>query len=114
MEKTKFLVLALRSYNKYLMKSLNLQLDELQISPRLFRKQSTDEKELYLYFQNNDTLQPLEYFTQDLDNKELFLQTTTGERIREWGDFVTAIIPIMFTILAIVLPQQFGASGNSK
>jgi hypothetical protein len=55
----------------------------------------------------------LEYFRQGLNNNELLLQTTTGERIREWGDFITAIIPIMFTILAVVLPQQFGALGKS-
>jgi hypothetical protein len=105
-QKLNWLTKALHSYNKYLLRNLKLQIDNLKVYSRLVVEsdaQVSDRiKVLSESFDNSDKLMPARRLSEimEIDKKEEFLtKQTISARIITWGTLAGAILPVVISII---------------
>lgn len=109
--KMNYLIMALNSYNKYLKRNLSLQITNIDNIYSKIITYSIDDKTEMIYsicssFLSNDKLKPIKYISTIFDpqNKEQFLsKESLGSKIKEWGVFLAAIIPVLISVIQFVL-----------
>jgi len=105
-ERLQRLSITLNSYNKYLLRSLKLQIDTSKVYPRLVIESNVKvnecTKSMSESFDDNDKLTPARQLSQimNLPNEELFLKRSLGAIIIMWGNFAFAtILPVAISII---------------
>jgi hypothetical protein len=110
MQKMKYLLKGLNSYNIYLRRHLHMRTDVNKILLKIgFTAEGKKEsilKSLHNCFEE-DRLGPLKYISSLLDippTEELLAKEKLGERLKEWITLVAIIIPILISINQLLTP----------
>jgi hypothetical protein len=102
----------LKAYNKFLTRNLSIQLDEPKIYSKILSTHSIDDNAIISSFDDYDKLKPVICFTNFTGKDELVLQVTKVQIIKEWVEFLVAILPIVLSVLAALLPTYFNPLKN--
>ena len=105
MDKMKYYIRGLKTYNTYLARILNIKLDELKIFSSLLSENEIDEKNLLLSFDDNDKLKPIKWLTDFTNKTDLVIQVTRFQMVKDSIEFLLGLLPLIFTILALALPS---------
>jgi hypothetical protein len=109
-EKIDYIIMALNSYNKYLKRKIKLQISNINnIYSKIIADPLIDESEfiksLSTAFQSDDNLQPTRTILNFLDiqnSQEVLTKEPLWEKVKEWGAFLVAIIPVAISIVQLV------------
>jgi hypothetical protein len=104
-DKMKYYIQGLKTYNKYLARILNIKLDELKIYSSFLSINGIDEKNLLLSFDDNAKLKPVEWLTDFTNKTDLVIQVTRLQMVKDSIEFALVILPPVFTILALAFPS---------
>jgi hypothetical protein len=110
-EKMNLLVRALISYNKYLKRTLKLQINNIDsICSKIISDQLLDKPEfvnsISSAFQGNDKLKPTALilnFLKIQKTDQFFIKEPLSEKIKEWGALSAAIIPVVISMIQFIL-----------
>jgi hypothetical protein len=111
-EKMNLLVRALNSYNKYLKKTLKLQINNIdKICSKIISDPFLDKheftKSISDAFQSDDKLKPTTQILSFLNIKnteEFLIKEPLWTKIEEWGTLLVPIITVAISIIQFVLP----------
>jgi hypothetical protein len=104
-------VRALNSYNKYLKRTLKLQINNIdQICSKIISDHLLDKPEfvysIWSGFQDTDKLMPTTLLLNmvGIENREQFLKKEPLlDKIKEWGALSAAIIPLVISVIQFIL-----------
>lgn len=113
--KIRFFVIAIDYYNKYLQRTLKIEINKVLIFSQILSKSREDRNTLLSSipstFDDMDKLKPIAELSKHLKDKEpILVKQSLAEKIISAGGFIAAIIPIVITILQLMLPQYFPES----
>ena len=111
--KARYLILALSSYNKYLRRYLNFEIND-KLFLKIIQIYITSESEWINISKafKTDKLGPVKYFSNLVPQTPVFMKEKLGQKIRTWGTFAVAIIPIIITLIQLLLPKYFTKYGS--
>ena len=109
-EKMRYLVMGINSYNKYLKKNLKLQINNIdnlhsKIISNFIIHNSMFIDSLHKTFQTDNKLLPLRYIISflNLETEQFLVKESLWEKIKDWGAFLVAVIPVAISIIQLLL-----------
>lgn len=110
-DKMNLLVRALKSYNKYLKRTLKLQINNIDgICSKIILELLLDKPEfvnsISTAFQSNDKFKPTTLilnFLKIQKTDQFFTKEPLWDKIKEWGALSAAIIPVVISIIQFIL-----------
>jgi hypothetical protein len=112
-----YLILGLNSYNKFLKRNLKLQFDDAMVCSKIISS-SEKNKSLNLItesFKDSDKLISCLFNVVKLSDKDQFLvKKRLGDKIKDTVTILTAIIPIVISIVQLMFPHYFEKLGATK
>jgi hypothetical protein len=109
-EKMRYLVMGINSYNKYLKKNLKLQINNIdnlhsKIISNFIIHNSMFLDSLLKTFQTDNKLLPLRYIISflNLETEQFLVKESLWEKIKDWGAFLVAVIPVAISIIQLLL-----------
>lgn len=115
-ERVKYLVLGLGFYNKYIRRTLGLQINDLKlIYSKIIADAAVDRryfmKELGTAFEDNDRLKPIRCLTGLSDTKDpehFLVKESVGKKLEEWatilGTLASAITAVISAAVSVLPP----------
>jgi hypothetical protein len=106
-EKIRYLIIALNSYNKFLKRNLGLEFDNARVCSRIVSSNDKNQtlNSVVTSFKTNDKLNPINCLSSigNLPSAEQFLtQKQLSTRIKDMATFLAAVVPVMITILQLL------------
>jgi hypothetical protein len=109
-ERVKYLVLGLGLYNKYIRRTLGLQINDLKvIYSKIIADAAVDRsyfiKELGTAFEDNDKLKPIRCLTRLFDAKDperFLVKESVGKKLGEWATIIGTIVSTIAAFIAAV------------
>ena len=113
-EQIRYLIHGLNSYNKYLLRNLKLQINDIKkIYSKILSDSNNDIndsiKKISDSFKHDNKLSPIKTLAI-IANKEpdqFLAKESAGEKLRTWGSFAATVIPVALSILAAILSLIF-------
>jgi hypothetical protein len=112
-QRVKYLIMALASYNKYLRRHLNFEIND-KLYPKIIQTYIMSENESINISKafKADKLEPVKYLSSLVPGTPVFMKEKWGEKIRTRGTFAVTIIPIIITLIQLLLPKYFMKFGS--
>jgi hypothetical protein len=112
-KKMHYLILGLNSYNRYLRRNLNLQFNDAKVYAGILggnkEKITNDIADSF----RSDKLKPLNILYETLaDKNDFFVKQKIGQKVKDWGTLLAALIPVTITLLHFLLPHYFPDPGK--
>jgi hypothetical protein len=112
-KKAQYLIKATKTYDKYLRRTLNLEINNVKkIYSKILSDSNLNKNESFRLisgsFDGNDKLEPIKCFSKILDVKEtdtFLVDESIGKRIKDMAIFFTTIIPVAVTIIQLLLQR---------
>jgi hypothetical protein len=104
-EKMSYLIMGINSYNKYLKRTIKLQISNInKIYSKILVDSLLDKKDftssISSEFQSDDKLKPTKYLLNMLNRTDdILTKEPLWDKIKEWGAFLAAIIPVVISII---------------
>jgi hypothetical protein len=120
-KKIRYLIMGLNSYNDYLQKSINLEMDDLTRIIRI--KIATDPNidaiigSISNSFDVNDKLKALKDIALLLDIRDLksfLVYRSFGKQLKNYSIFLVTVIPVIISIIQLVIPVVIQTSGTTS
>ncbi len=113
-EKVRYAIRALKYFNKYLGKVLNLQINDINgVISKLLSDPEMNRyaaiRSVYDSFQRDDKLEPITYIVKELDiqNAESFLKSQSlVDKMKTWVTYIIAsVIPTVISVIQLIWSQ---------
>lgn len=112
-QRVKYLNMGLASYNKFLRRHLNFEIND-KLYPQIIQTYITSDNEsknISKAFKAGK-IEPVKYLSSLVPGAPIFMKEKWGDKIRTWGTFAVTIIPVIITLIQILLPKYFTKFGG--
>lgn len=113
-KKAQFIIKATKIYDKYLRRTLNLEINNVKkIYSKILSDPKLDKNEsmrlISESFESNDKLEPIKCLSKIVNVKEtdtFLVDESIGKRIKDMAIFFATIIPVAITVIQLLLQRQ--------